>query len=316
MKDILVGFLCIVIIGSVIYYLDPITDKLSSFFSKNNEVVILPSNEYTKNISYKYVGLSKDYIPYSYQDLLDIYYSVINNGWKTFTFYCPPEYTSCLVDAEKISGDELVLTHLNNYVHPFNSFTNVQTLMQDSGQVTVKVTYLYTRSEINAINLGVDDLLKKTIKNGMSDYDKIKAVHDYIINNTKYDVERNQGTNTAHNSYIAYGPLYEGLATCNGYTDLMAIVLARLNINNYKIATTPDRLNDSSSAGHIWNAVYINNQWLHLDLTWDDPVSSDGKDYLTHNYFLVTTKAMHQADKTGTAIEEHNFNPIYYLEFA
>ena len=62
-------------------------------------------------------------------------------------------------------------------------------------------------------------------------------------------------------------------------------------------------------------AVYLNDEWLHIDLTWDDPVSSDGKDYLFHTYFLVSTEAMKEADQGETVIEEHNFNPLFYLEF-
>lgn len=73
-------------------------------------------------------------------------------------------------------------------------------------------------------------------------------------------------------------------ATCNGYTDLMAIFLTKIGFNNFKVATTPDEISYSTT-GHIWNAVYLNDEWLHIDLTWDDPVSSDGKDYLFHTYF-------------------------------
>ena len=27
----------------------------------------------------------------------------------------------------------------------------------------------------------------------------------------------------------------------------------------------------SEAANHAWNAVYLNNQWYHMDATWDDP---------------------------------------------
>ena len=90
--------------------------------------------------------------------------------------------------------------------------------------------------------------------------------------------------------------------------------LSKLGFNNYKIATTPNEISYKST-GHIWNAVYYDNKWVHIDLTWDDPVSKDKKDYLFHTYFLVTTEAMKEADEGETVIEEHNFNPLFYLEF-
>lgn len=94
----------------------------------------------------------------------------------------------------------------------------------------------------------------------------------------------------------------------------MAIFLTKMGFDNYKIATTPDEISYSAT-GHIWNAVKVNDEWLHLDLTWDDPVSNDGKDYLFHTYFLKTTEEVKDADDGETVIEEHNFNSLYYLEF-
>lgn len=314
MKKIIIPILCIIIISITIYFINPITDKLVEVINNEPILVIKPSNSYKKNIDYKYVKETTDYIPYSYQDLLNIFYSVIDNGWEDFTFYCPEEYRNCIKDVEEISGDELILTHLNNYVHPFNSFTNIKTYINESGEINLNIFYLYTKDEIDKIDKKTDEILNTIINDNMDDYDKIKTIHDYIINNAKYDVERNESKTSEYNSYTAYGPLFEGYATCNGYTDLMAIYLTKLGFNNYKIATTPDEISYSAT-GHIWNAVYYNNEWLHIDLTWDDPVSSDGKDYLFHTYFLVTTDAMHEADKGETVLEEHNFNSLYYLEF-
>ena len=144
-------------------------------------------------------------------------------------------------------------------------------------------------------------------------YTKILTIHDYIINNTKYDVTRNNEGNSIYKSYIAYGPLIEGYATCNGYTDAMALFLEKLNVPNFKVAMTPDE--NSDTEGHVWNAVLIDNKWLHLDLTWDDPVSSDGTDYLQHKYFLITTNQLEEADTSGEVkVTEHQFKPTFYPE--
>lgn len=314
MKKIIIPLLCFLIILINLFFLNPLTDKLADLVSNNENIIIKSSNKYSKNKDYLYVQKTTDFIPYSFQDILNIYYSTIDNGWDQFTFYCPDEYTNCLKDISKISSDELILTHLNNYVHPFNSFTNIKTTINDSGEITLKVNYLYTKEEIAIIDQKTDEILKNEINDEMEDYEKIKTIHDYIINNTKYDVQRNESNNSNYKSYKAYGPLMEGFATCNGYTDLMAIYLTKLGFDNYKIATTPEEISYSAT-GHIWNAVYFNNEWLHIDLTWDDPVSSDGKDYLFHTYFLVTTTALEEADTGTTVIEEHNFNKLYYLEF-
>ncbi len=314
MKKLIIPIICLVLIILTVIFINPLTDNLASVISKEPVLVIKNSNNYTKDKDYLYVQRTKDYIPYSYQDLLNIYYSVINNGWDQFTFYCPDEYTKCLSDVSKISGDELILTHLNNYVHPFNSFTNIKTSINENGEINLTIKYLYTPKEEEKIDKKASEVLESIITDEMDDYEKIKTVHDYIVNNSKYDVERNEENNSKYNSYTAYGPLFQGYATCNGYTDLMAIYLTKLGFDNFKVATTPDEISYSTT-GHIWNAVYFDDNWLHIDLTWDDPVSSDGKDYLFHTYFLVSTEAMKEADQGETVIEEHNFNPLFYLEF-
>lgn len=314
MKKLIIPIICIILIAITVVFLNPLTDTFAEIVSSEPELIIKENNNYTKDIDYLYVQRIDDYIPYSYQDLLNIYYSVINNGWDQFTFYCPEEYTKCLNDVSQISSDELILTHLNNYVHPFNSFTNVKTSINENGEINLTIEYLYTDAEITAINTKADEILATILTNEMNDYEKIKTIHDYIVNNVKYDIERNEENDSKYNSYTAYGPLFEGYATCNGYTDLMAIFLTKIGFNNFKVATTPDEISYSTT-GHIWNAVYLNDEWLHIDLTWDDPVSSDGKDYLFHTYFLVSTEAMKEADQGETVIEEHNFNPLFYLEF-
>ena len=91
----------------------------------------------------------------------------------------------------------------------------------------------------------------------------------------------------------------QGKAICGGYSDLMAIYLNRLGIKNYKI----------SSNTHIWNFVYLNGKWYHLDATWDDPVASDGKSHLLHNFFMISTKELHNLDG-----KEHSFDLNIYKE--
>ena len=307
-------FFIVIIIAYCIYNMDDISKKVVDLFDSTPKPEILAGNNYTKDKGYKYVNLSEDYEPYSYQDLLDIIYSTINNGWEQFTFYCPSEYTDCLSDIESICDDSILLTHLNNFVHPFNNFTNLKSSIAESGEINLSIKYLYDKNEQEFIINEIKKIINENTTNDMNNYDKIKAIHDYIINNTKYDVKKNNNIDTKSDSYKATGLLKNHLATCNGYADTMAIALTEMGFDNYKIATTPDEISYSAT-GHVWNAVNVDNEWRHLDLTWDDPVSSDGKDYLYHKYFLVTNEEMQEADKGDVVIEEHNFNKQIYLEF-
>lgn len=317
MKKLFIPMLCYLIIFVILIKIDDISTFLSKTILSNQMLTIPDGNDYTKDYDFLFVKQSKDYIPYSYSNLISIVYSVINNHFEEFTFYCPEEYKECINDMVKFTKDEMLLTHINNYVHPYNSLDNIvplQTSITETGEINIKATYLYSNEEINEINKYVDDLINELYDEELDSYEQIKLFHDYIINHTKYDVERNDKGESKYKSYIAYGIIKDGYATCNGYADIMAIILSKLGYENYKIATTTNDISYESN-GHIWNAVKIDNKYLHLDLTWDDPVASDGKDYLYHTYFLVSNEELKEADSGKVEVEEHKFNSYYYQEF-
>ena len=310
MKKVVIPVISLLAICLVSLNYNKIVSYATDFFTDKKNLIILSGNEYTKKDDFLYVQKSKDYIPLGYQDVLNIFYSIINNHWETFTFYCPSEYTNCIKDVTDLSNSSETLSNINNFVHPYNSFTNIKTSIDSNGEIIVKVSYLYTKEQIDFINNEIDRILAENYSQELSLEDNLKNIHDYIINTTKYDID--YANNQEMQTFTAYGALKQHLATCNGYTDLMAIILSKLNIKNYKIAYNPE--DATKSDGHVWNAVYLNNKWLHLDLTWDDPVG-DGRDYLYHKYFLVNTNEMNEADNGEIKVVEHNFDKYIYQEF-
>ena len=312
MKKIICPTVCLILLLITLLTWDKTTTILANLITENTSLLIPKSSQYKKEQDFLFVKNTNDFTPLSKGDLKNIFYTIVNNGWQDFTFYCPKEYTSCLEDVKDFSKDHDLLTHLNNFVHPYNSFSNVKTTISENGEINIFIQYIYTKEEQEQINNKIDTLYSSLITTDMTTFeDKILAIHDYIINNTKYDIVRNDTNDSNYHSYIAYGPLFEGYATCNGYTDAMALFLEKMNIPNFKVAMTP---NDDTTEGHVWNAVYLNGRWLHLDLTWDDPVSNDGKDYLQHKYFLITTNQLNEVDAGEVAVTEHNFKENIYRE--
>ncbi len=304
MKKLVIPFICILSILIVLLNIDKITTSLTNFLYHPQFNKLDQANNYYKNTTYAFASTTNNFTPYGKQDLLNIIYTIINNGTNTFSFYCPRSYKNCLDDLDNLGNR---ITHLNNFVHPFNSSASIEPTIYADGEINIKVNYLYTKEEIAKINTEVTNLINTLITPDITeDYDKIKTIHDYIINNTKYDLTSNKDLK----SNTAYGALFNHQATCNGYTDLMAIFLSNMGYENIKVATTS---NENNSEGHVWNAVKINDEWLHLDLTWDDPVSSDNKDYLYHKYFLINTAELVIADSNITSLE-HQFDPTIYPE--
>lgn len=313
MKKFIVLIICLLAIGLSTIYSKKISTFISDKISNNQKLIEKEKNEYAKSEGFLFVDFDEDYIPYSYNDILNVIYTIINNGWDSYTFYCPSEYKSCIKDIESISNDNVILTHINNFVHPYNSFNQLSTSISATGEISIKVSHVYNDEQIKKIDTEIDRIMNNNIS-GSTTTDKIRSVHDYIINNTKYDQEKDSKGNSKYDSSTANGVLFDHYATCNGYTDTMAIFLTKLGVTNYKIATTSEDMK-SSSTGHVWNAAYVDNKWLHIDLTWDDPVTNTGEDVIHHNYFLVNTNGLKQADQGEVNIEEHNFRKNIYLEF-
>ena len=139
----------------------------------------------------------------------------------------------------------------------------------------------------------------------MTNQEKVKAIHDYIINNTIYDtissenIKLNIETSETITSHKAIGPLIYGLGICGGYSDAMSIFLTKLGIQNYKIA----------NENHVWNLVNIDGTWYHLDLTWDDPVLNTHENISIDDFFLISTDTLHQIDP-----KKHLFDKTIYKE--
>lgn len=273
-------------------------------FIYKEEMLIKESNQYRKTDSWQYVQETDDFYPDNKQDILNIFYTALNGGWDEVTFYCEDEYETCLDDVKTMTEDPYLLSNINNFVSTYNSYDTIYVTTNNFGRVNIKIEKIYTEEDIVTINNKIDEIYNNLINDSMSDYEKIKTIHDYIINNTVYDQERanivkSTGVYEKHKSNIAYGPLIEGKAICGGYTDAMALFLDKMGIPNYKV----------SSAKHIWNLVYIDNQWKHLDLTWDDPVVSTGENTLLYNFFLIDSNTLEDIDTS-----EHIYSKDIYIE--
>lgn len=269
-------------------------DDIFSFYDNllyKEEKITIKNNNYAKSNGYMYVQLTDDFYAKNKKHLLNIFYTIINSGNETFTFYCSKDYKNCKNDINSIINDEDVLLAINNFVHPFNSFKKIS-LSIENKKIDLTVYKLYNDEEINKINSKVDDILSNIVFNSMDVYQKIEAIHNYIVMNTKY-----LKTNIDYNKATTL--LFENKGVCSAYTDTMAIFLSRLNLDNYKIATEE----------HIWNLVKINDNWLHIDVTFDDPINSNNEDILLTDMLLINTNKLLELDN-----ESHNFDRNIYKE--
>lgn len=289
-KNILYTILLMLIVYFVYINLDDITKDLKALIISKSDLVIKEPNSYKIDYTFENFNYKVSYVPYNKEDLIDIYFNVLNNGYNEFTFYCPKEYKSCTKDVESIGNDSKLMSNINNYVHPYNSFKTIKTKVSSNNEITLEIQKKYSEEKINKINELVNNVISELDLNNIDDLTKIERIHNYILNHTVYDKNtKNFDINSA------YGSLIEGHAVCSGYADAFSIFMNIYKIPNIRV----------SSENHLWNLVYINGKWLHIDLTWDD---SENNKY-DNNYFLITKEKLFSLDT-----KEHNFDESFFIE--
>lgn len=164
------------------------------------------------------------------------------------------------------------------------------------------LTFKYSKSQeiMRAAARELDEkaqsVVEKIITPDMSDFERETAIHDYLVQNCRYDEENlNKGT-IPPDSHNAYGALVTGTAVCEGYAKAAKLLLDMAGVENQVMIGT------SKGESHAWNLVRIQGSYYHLDVTWDDPIMANGGETLQYTYFNLNDREMskdHQWDKSA-----------------
>ncbi len=235
----------------------------------------------------------------SYDDYDDYIFTFFNQGTAEFSIYCEaPVNCNELVENELYSVIPFLMT---DFVHAYFDVDEIS-YSYTSTQLNITLQHEYTNQDILDLDQEINTILDTIITGSMTDYEKILAVHDYVIDNTVYDSSCLENIATCDTDHVAIGVIFDGNAVCEGYAHTIDIMLRSLGIPTFKL----------SSSTHQWNAVYYNDAWYHLDATWDDPVTNNGSNILLHNYFLITNAELVGLDTS----DSHTFSTtyVYFIE--
>lgn len=118
-------------------------------------------------------------------------------------------------------------------------------------------------------------------------YQKIKTIHDYLVENIEYDSDY-----ISKGKYTIYGALIDEMCVCEGYAKTFKYLANAVGIN-CEILQGKSTNSYGNVESHAWNCVQIGNIWYQVDVTWDDPIII-GNGKLTnkskYRYFLKGTK--------------------------
>lgn len=129
-----------------------------------------------------------------------------------------------------------------------------------------------------------NEIIASNVTNDMNDYDKAKALHDFLCRKMTYKTK--YLLNYKNDMPTWYFCLVNGVGVCQTYTELYQRLLNAVNIPCISV--------DSDSMNHRWNCVKIEDEWFHVDVTWDD---YEGKDPL-YKYFMLSDEKIRSMGRT------------------
>jgi len=205
------------------------------------------------------------------------------------------------------------------------------TLGKEAAVIELKLQYYYSGEKVAAMRRAADskanDIINKIIKPGMSDYEKVLAVHDYVIKSSRYDRLNAESDTLPPEEHEAYGVLVEGIGVCDSYAKAVKLLLEKAGVQcmlveGSKAGTTGQR---PSEVDHAWNIVRIDGEYYHVDATWDDVSEERDSIELLYHYLNLSDEEMqktHIWDKsrypacTGTKYNYFIYSKLFAKDYA
>ncbi len=139
----------------------------------------------------------------------------------------------------------------------------------NDGYTIVKPTYVYSLEERKTKEQEIETVVSRVINSvpaEYTEYETIKYVYEYLINNASY-------VEGAPDNQNLYSALVSGQTVCAGYAKANQYLLNRMGIYcTYVIGTAA--LEDEFE-GHAWNIVRCDGEYYYVDITWADPIEEE-----------------------------------------
>ncbi|MDD7741046.1 MAG: S-layer homology domain-containing protein [Lachnospiraceae bacterium] len=137
---------------------------------------------------------------------------------------------------------------------------------------TYSITYYTSSEQEEEMDAAVEEVLGQLDVYDDTDYEKVKAIYDYICAHTTYDNEHLNDEDYKL-KFTAYAALINGTAVCQGYAVLFYRLALELNVDSRLIA------GKGNGESHAWNITDLDGAYYDLDSTWDAGKTS-------YRYFL------------------------------
>ncbi len=166
---------------------------------------------------------------------------------------------------------------------------------------TFDVEYWESKEETEYVDDNLSYIISDmALSEGATDYDKVKAVHDWLCGNVKKgkSVISEVDGKTEIATLTPYTAFKYGQASSAGYAALAYKLLSKMGIQSAIIRGTEQGTNTK-----VWNLVKLDGMWYHMSIYEDDKDSAnDGLDNATYDYtyFLLGTNTQRKKLPVGS----------------
>ena len=183
-----------------------------------------------------------------------------------------------------------------------NARTNCREFIQICKEKGIYDFYIDENTRTAEAEEVMDKFIDSYITEGMSEYDKVRAAHDYIVNTVDYGYSKDSRPGKP----LHYDALLLQKGVCADYAYAYQALLGRMGIyceyveGSGKYAGTED---------HAWNIVRLDDKYYHVDCTWDDPIGGS----LRYTYFLISDSTMRSLRNYPWDTSKHPACPSDYV---
>lgn len=153
------------------------------------------------------------------------------------------------------------------------SYGGSDTLTEYKNDIYIEPVYYTSLKQESAVRDKVEEILDAfAFDENTGDYEKVRAVYDYLVENVSYDTVHEKN-DYYHLNATAYAALVNKNASCQGFCVAMERLLLECGVSCRIV--TGDAVKDGISEYHSWNLVCIDGLYYNVDVTWARVLDTD-----------------------------------------
>ena len=254
----------------------------------------MPYGYHAIELKYAYNALDSENKRYLYDKISENIYSVSESADDSGHY----RMTRLIVSGERMSEAD-IREAVNAYIYDNPQIFWLENLFgyAYTEENTIVEFYSVLSAEecadcISLFNKKVDEMIN-SLQSELSEYEREKILHDNLLSACKYK-SGVESSKDGWQYFSAYGAIVTGEAGCEGYAKAMQILLSKAGIPCFTVR------GESDGVSHMWNVVELNNEWYHLDATWDD---NDKDGFIIYEYFNLDSDNIKRTHKINADIE-------------